>query len=73
MSSVKVLILSLTTNAWHYISHNSKKLAIPTKKLSCDTILDKSIKLLGLLHVISFIFLASIVGLISVLLCRVVS
>ena len=56
MSSVKVLILSLTTNAWHYISHNSKKLTIPTKKLSCDTILDKSIKLLGLLHVISFIF-----------------
>ena len=57
MSSVKVLILSLTTNAWHYISYNSEKLAIPIKKkMLCNAVLDKSIKLLGLLHVISFIF-----------------
>lgn len=57
MSSVKVLILSLTTNAWHYILYNSEKLAIPIKKkMLCNAVLDKSIKLLGLLHVISFIF-----------------
>lgn len=72
MSSIKVLIHLLTTNAWHYIWYNSKKMVIPIKKLLCDVILDKSIKHRGLLYGNSFILQASILGLISVVSCCVI-